>query len=160
MILRPLRSGTRVSACLAVASLLLVLAGCRGDAEGPTGSSDQSDPVNSVLHVVATGLEDGDGPAVCAHMYREAQVSFFHKYQASDCITAVSAAHEAISANGGVPAMDSAKYEQSDEVVIATGRPAAELAKLLGLPGLYLSEFEGDWTLQGSAEDPAIRGRV
>jgi hypothetical protein len=150
--------GPRATARLGAVLLIVLLTGCSPDAD--ESASGYDDPVDGTLHVVLAGLQDGDGPAVCAHMYREAQVAFSSRYDEDNCIEAVAAAQEVISAEGSIPTIDSAEYEERDGVVTARGRPAARLAKLLGLPGLYLSEFEGDWTLQGSAQDPAIKERM
>lgn len=152
--LAPSRSTVNMLAATTLTALLLT--GCGGDDE----SSSAHEEADRTLRLVATGLQDGDGPVVCAHMYREAQEALFRKYGEENCIEAVASARKVSKADGGVPAMDDANYDEQDGVVTAAGPQASRLAELLGLPGLYLSEFEGDWTLQGSAKPPAIRERM
>jgi hypothetical protein len=139
-------------------ALLAAVAACSTD----KFYADDSEAVVDTATLVAASLIDGDGPGVCAHMYREAQVALMKKYGGSNCITAVSAAGSELGDDmrRALADLDAATVTIDVDVAEVRGTGTKALARALNLPGLWLSQFEGDWTFQGSVADPAVKDRM
>lgn len=132
----------------AVAGLLgtLVLGGCSDEPK-----NDDSD-VMPALRDVVTGLENQDGPLVCAQLHRNAQVALAKARNASDCITAVSAGPFDSDLVTAAADFDGYEIEVTDGTAEADGPAADALAQLLGMQGVWLSMFEDTWMIQATAD--------
>lgn len=128
--------------------LAVILAGGGCSSEPETSDAD----LVGALRDVATGLENQDGPLVCAQLHRNAQEALATVRKAPDCITAVSSGPFDEGLLRTANTIDAGDLEVAGELAVAEGPAADALAELLGMPGLWLSRFEDTWMVQ-AAED-------
>lgn len=132
----------------AVAGLLstLILGACSDE------SKDSESDVTPALKDVVTGLENQDGPLVCAQLHRNAQVALATARNASDCMTAVSAGPFDSDLLTTASDFDGYEIDVRDGTAEARGPAAEALAQLLGMQGVWLSKFEDTWMIQATAD--------
>lgn len=156
------RLGRRMATIPLGLAVVAVCAAC-GTGEGSrTGPQGTELSVLNTVRDVGAGLVDGDGPAVCAHMYREAQEALMREYDKANCIDAVAVAAGELdpSVRTSIGELSGAAVSIEGEVATITGAGSKALERALNLPSLTMSEYEGDWTLQGSAQEPAIKAQM
>lgn len=127
-----------------VAALLTLLAGCGEEDTEPNRDPGAKGALAAVT-TFADALESGESSRACAHLAASAQRALEKAQGASNCIDALSRAHDA----GGALSVDidSDDVEVSGDKATVSGDSADELAGLFGADSLSLVREEGRWML-------------